>query len=177
MSPVSRRPGSGAGSLIALHTPHLARAVTDYTRVLGFTCQQHIPGLLAWLTHGPLELQLWACAAGGPAWTPAQHTVVVGDGQALYDSWHRAVHRCARTGLAGVHHPHAHRLSDGGPLLQAWGSREFSLTDVDGQRLHCIEWGIVPCGHQGPPQGQRSAYLEWLGEQLGEPDAGAGGIA
>lgn len=175
MSNVSRRPASGTGHLIALQTPHLARAVADYTRVLGFSCHQHIPGLLAWLSHGPLHLQLWACAAGGAVWTPAQHTVVVGDGQALYDSLYLAVNRRARTGLAGVNHPHAHRLSAGGPRPQAWGAREFTLTDVDGQQLHCIEWGVVPCGWQGPTHGQRSAYLEWLDEQLGEPDAGAEG--
>ena len=49
--------------LAHVRTPDLRRAVADYTGVLGFECRQHIPGVCALVTHGPLQVQLWACAA------------------------------------------------------------------------------------------------------------------
>ena len=96
-----------------LRTPDLPRAVADYTGVLGFECRQHIPGVLAVVVHGPLQLQLWACGARPgrwekpdprvPAWAPTRHSVVVRHIHALHASLRQAilcpvVSRCMRTG-------------------------------------------------------------------------------
>lgn len=130
----------------ALRTPHLARAVAEYVRVFGFICQQHIPGVLALLQHGPLHLHLWACA-GTPGrferpdetdltardFVPGQHSVVVTHIHALHASLRAAVQRAGAD--AAVHLPGA------GPQLQAWGAWEFALRDSDGHLIHCVDWG------------------------------------
>ncbi|MBV1733570.1 MAG: hypothetical protein KUA38_15125 [Hydrogenophaga sp.] len=80
----------------------LSRTLADHTGVSGFTCRQHLPGVLAHVAHGPLQLQLWACGAKPgrrekpdprePVWAPAQHRVVV-----LHPSPGRAI-ACPRPG-------------------------------------------------------------------------------
>ena len=130
-----------------LRSPDLPRAVADYTRCLGFSCVQHVPGALAVLQHGPLQLQLWACAAPPgrferlwpsdvPAarFAPVQCSVVVSGSEGLYASLLRAVR-------AGGLEPVA-RLPAGGPTVRPWGAREFELRDLHGNRIHCVDWGF-----------------------------------
>lgn len=135
-----------------LHTPDLARAVNDYTSVLGFTCRQHIPGVIALVEHGPLRLQLWACGAKpGPGerpdppprdWHPEQLSVAVCHIQALFASLRQSILRAVRTSVNGTRSLNVHRLPEGGPVLQPWGAWEFSFTDIDGHTVHCVDWGL-----------------------------------
>lgn len=130
-----------------LRTPDLGRAVADYTGCLGFECQQHIPGVLALLRHGPLRVQLWACAAAPGRWErpgpsdllgsdfePSQHSVVVPHIHALHTSLCQALQRAGADLDA--------RLPGVGPQLQPWGAWEFSLRVADGHCLHCVDWGV-----------------------------------
>lgn len=132
---------------VLLRTPDLPRAIADYTHRLGFGCWQHIPGVMALLLHGSLQVQLWACAA--PAgrferissadlhaerFAPGDHSVVVGCIEALYDSLERALRRAGACP--------ASRLSPGGALMRPWGAREFELRDLHGNRIHCVDWGV-----------------------------------
>ncbi|MDQ7746956.1 hypothetical protein [Hydrogenophaga pseudoflava] len=145
-----------------LRTPDLARALADYTGRLGFECLQHVPGALALLRHGPLQLQLWACAAPPgrferlrasdlPAarFAPAQQSVVVHRIETLYTSLRAALKAAGMDPLA--------RLSVGGPMLRPWGAREFELRDLHGNRIHCVDWGV--CAHD-PAQLARFDLLD-----------------
>lgn len=141
-----------------LHTPDLARAVNDYTSVLGFTCRQHIPGVIALVEHGPLRLQLWAFGAlPGPGerpdphpreWHPEQFSVAVCHIQALFVSLRQSILRAVRTGVGGSLSLNVHRLPEGAPVLQPWGAWEFSFKDIDGHTVHCVDWGL--CQRGGP---------------------------
>lgn len=145
-----------------LRTPDLVRAVADYTGRLGFECLQLVPGALALLRHGPLQLQLWACAAPpgrferlGPSdlpaarFVPAQQSVVVHRIEGLYASLRGALKLAGMDPLA--------RLSAGGPMLRPWGAREFELRDLHGNRIHCVDWGA--CAHD-PAQLARFELLD-----------------
>lgn len=166
-----------------LRTPNLQHALADYTDVLGFECQQHIPGVFALLVHGPLRLQLWAYSAQPGRWekpdprqrdwAPRHHSVVVREIHALHASLQSAILKPVRTALSGSRALHAHRLPDNVPTLQPWGSWEFAFEDVDGQTIHCVDWGVYQpepdallqrnTGSQDP---QRQAWLD-------KPQAGA----
>lgn len=132
---------------VLLRTPDLPRAVADYTARLGFACCQHIAGVMALLRHGPLQVQLWACAAPAgrferlsgadlPAtrFMPGDHSVVVSRIEVLYASLQGALR------AAGV--DPGCRLSEGGALVRPWGAREFELRDLNGNRIHCVDWGV-----------------------------------
>jgi hypothetical protein len=124
-----------------LCTPDLARAVADYTGVFRFECRQYIPGVLALLAHGPLQLQLWACGAPPGRWerpdpsartfAPGHHSVVVAHIHALHASLRRVLPAA-----------HAHRMTAEGPVLQPWGAWEFAFSDGDGHHIHCVDWGV-----------------------------------
>ena len=146
----------------ALRTPDLARALADYTGRLGFECLQHIPGALAFVRHGPLQLQLWACAAPPgrferlassdvpvARFVPGQQSVVVHRIEALYASLRDALKSAGMNPLA--------RLSEGGPMVRPWGAREFELRDLHGNRIHCVDWGV--CAHD-PAQLARFDLLD-----------------
>lgn len=143
-----------------VRTPDLARAVADYTQVLGFACPQQIPGVWALLELGPLRLQLWACGARPGRWEratpgergflPARHRLTVEHIHALHAHLRRAVQRPCRSGIAGCEAPHAGRLPTAGPQLQPWGAWEFELTDVDGNVLHLIDWSVWRPGAAAP---------------------------
>lgn len=130
-----------AAMSVVVRTPGLARAVDDYRCVFRFECQQHIPGVLALLAHGPLRLQLWACGAQPGRWeqpdprdrpfAPAHHSVVVQHIHALHASLRRVLPPA-----------HAHRVPIEGPVLQPWGAWEFAFTDGDGHQIHCVDWGV-----------------------------------
>lgn len=147
-------------SSTVVKTPNLPRALADYTQVLGFTCQQHIPGVFALLSHGSLSLQLWGCGARpgrGEQPDPVEHLywsghhrVTVSGIHALHASLRRSLLRPVRTGLAGPVALYAdqleQRLGAHGPRLQPWKAWECRLTDVDGNVLHLIDWS--PCHPQ-----------------------------
>lgn len=127
-----------------IRTPDIRRAVADYTGRLGFTCRQHIPGVLAILDHGPLSLQLWAFGARPGRWekpdprqpgfAPEHHSIAVHHIHALHASLQRAASRSPVSG-----HP---RVEIAKPVLQPWGAWEFSFQDMDGHVLHCVDWGL-----------------------------------
>jgi hypothetical protein len=127
-----------------IRTPDLGRALADYTGRFGFTCRQHIPGVLAILDHGPLALQLWACGAPPgrweqadprqPAFAPEHHSIAVHHIHALHASLRRAVSRAPADPTLRV------EIAD--PRLKAWGAWEFSFQDLDGHVLHCVDWGL-----------------------------------
>jgi len=151
-----------------LRTPELSRAVADYTRVLGFECRQYIPGVLALVEHGPLQLQLWACAAQpgrfekpdpcDPVFVPQHHSVVVTHIHALHASLWAAARRHVRTRIAGATYLHTGRVAAEGPRLQPWGAWEFAFHDIDGHVLRCVDWGLF--SHPQVGQSQGSGRLE-----------------
>jgi len=153
-----------------VRTPDLSRTLADYTGVLGFSCRQHIPGVLALVAHGPLQLQLWARGAQPGrwempdprelAWTPARHSVRVRHIHALHASVCQAILRPVRTGVSGGRPVHAHRLPAAAPALQPWGAWEFAFVDIDGQVIHCVDWTVrqpSPDGALANPHTGRNA--------------------
>lgn len=146
---------------VVVRTPDLARAVADYREVLRFECRQHIPGVLALLAHGPLQLQLWACAARpgrheqpdphARPFVPGHHSVVVEHIHAL----HASLRRVLPPGLT-------HRVPAQGPVLQPWGAWEFGFIDGDGHQIHCVDWGAW---RPGPAQVQ-GLNMDGLDEDL-----------
>lgn len=127
-----------------IRTPDLQRALADYTGRLGFTCRQHIPGVLALLDHGPLALQIWATGAKPgrwekpdprqPAFAPEHHSIAVHHIHALHASMRRAA--------AQAEVPTQRRLELARPRLQPWGAWEFCFHDIDGHVVHCVDWGL-----------------------------------
>lgn len=159
---------------IVLRTPDLPRALADYTGRLGFECLQHIPGALAMVRHGPLQLQLWACAATPGRFerltpsdvpvgrfAPGQQSIVVSRIEHLYASLRAALKRAGMNPLS--------RLSAGGPVMRPWGAREFELRDLHGNRIHCVDWGV--CSHDPA----RLAAFDLLGDLVADDDQREGG--
>jgi len=128
-----------------LRTPDLKRSLADYTGVLGFTCRQHIPGVLTLLDHGPLTLQIWGCGAEPGRWeksdrparafAPEHHSAAVNHIHALHASLRRAALRVSPAS--------ALRVDADGPRLQPWGAWEFAFQDIDGNVLHCVDWCLT----------------------------------
>ncbi|WP_066272997.1 hypothetical protein [Hydrogenophaga palleronii] len=151
-----------------VRTPDLHRAVADYTTVLGFACRQHIHGVFALVVHGPLQVQLWACAARPGRWerptpgdrgfVPGHHRVEVPRIHVLHASLRAAVLRPWRCGQGACKPAHALQFEGEVPRWQPWGAWELSLTDVDGNVLQLIDraacWPDVP-GQQQPGAQQR----------------------
>lgn len=146
-----------------VRTPDLGRSVADYTGVLGFECQQIVPGVVALVAHGSLQLQLWACGATPGRWErrgpgegvfePCHVSVPVTRIHTLYASLRRSVTREIRTDLGGRHCVHGNRLCACGPQPQAWGAWEFAFRDLDGNMIHCVDWMLPGAtGAQHPKQ-------------------------
>ena len=116
-----------------LRTPQLAQAIVFWQDVAGFALKQHIPGVVAILVQGALQLQLWQVARGS-IFKAGSHRVAVQDAFAT----HRAMARLGRSSLSGE------------PQMQCWGAWEFSVTDLDGNRLHLAQWAAnrLPEGDQ-----------------------------
>lgn len=158
---------------LVLRTPDLPRALADYTGRLGFECLQHIPGALAMVRHGPLQLQLWACAATPgrferlalsdlpvSRFAPCQQSIVIPRIERLYASLRAALTRAGMNPLA--------RLSAGGPAMRPWGAREFELRDLHDNRIHCVDWGV--CSHDPA----RLAAFDLLADLVADDDLQAG---
>lgn len=134
---------------VNLRTPDLQRAWADYTQVLGFDGQQHVPGVFARLTHGSLCVQLWAFGArpgrweqptpGETAFAPGHHRVEVVGLHALHASLRSVLLRPCRTRLAGRTLLHAQRLGSDTPQWMDWRAWESTLLDADGHVLHLID--------------------------------------
>ena len=116
-----------------LRTPQLAQAIVFWQDVAGFALKQHIPGVVAILVQGTTQLQLWQMAREA-TFKPKYHRVAVEDVFAM----HRAMARLGRSSLSGE------------PQMQCWGAWEFSVTDLDGNRLHLAQWAAnrLPAGDQ-----------------------------
>ena len=106
-----------------LRTPQLAHAIEFWQDVAGFQLKRHIPGVVAILAQGATQLQLWRVARGS-IFKAGSHRVAVQDAFAT----HRAMARLGRSSLSGE------------PQMQCWGAWEFSVTDLDGNRLHLAQW-------------------------------------
>jgi len=153
---------------VNVRTPCLARAVADYTQVLGFECLQQVPGVCARLVHGPLCVQLWACGAAPGRWErvsaqlkpfePGRHRVEIVGIHRLHERLRRALLAPGRTSLAGRTALYGHRLDAATPQWQPWGAWEACVEDVDGNVLHLIDraaWRPDPAWHS-PHSAQRT---------------------
>ena len=107
----------------SLRTPQLLQAIDFWQYVMGFELKHHIPGVLAILVKSATQLQVGQVARDG-VFKAGSHRVAVQDVFAM----HRAMARFGRGSLSGE------------PQLQCWGAWEFSVTDVDGNRLRLAQW-------------------------------------
>ena len=127
-----------------IRTPDLQRALADYTGRLGFTCRQHIPGVLALLDHGPLALQLWASAPSrGAGKSPIRANLPLRPNTTAspFTTSTRCTPACAARPRPGGGRTDAALNSPGpGCSLGAPGSSVFS--DIDGHVVHCVDWGV-----------------------------------
>lgn len=108
----------------ALCTANLERLLAWY-RELGFRVIQEVRGVLAFIGHGPVRLQLWQRAG------PPRHECFIrldGPGANVFDV-HAALAQHARRALG-----------EAAPRLRAWGAWEFSLTDIEGNRVVFVQW-------------------------------------
>lgn len=116
--------GDGNEGGLSLPIPALSAALQDWQQNLGFTLQQHIPGVWALLACGGLRVQLWQQLADQPLMQPVHLRVVVRDVFHLYSrlDYQASTRRC------------------GAPQRTPLGSWEFSLVDRDGNSLQLVEW-------------------------------------
>lgn len=108
----------------AVCTPNLARLLAWY-RELGFRVSQEVRGVLAFIEQGPVRLQLWQRAG------QLQRECFIridGRGASVFDIHAALAQRDRRA------------LGEGAPRLRAWGAWEFSLTDIEGNRLVFVQW-------------------------------------
>ena len=111
----------------ALHTGDLRGLLRDYCGALGFAPVQYVPGVFALCALGSARLQLWQRAGWQP---PAR-------GQAL-----RVTVAAGVFGLYARMAPAARGRLVGPPALEPWGAWEFTLHDVQGNRLTFVEWAV-----------------------------------
>lgn len=107
-------------------TARLARLLPYYRDVLGFEVVQHVPGVVAFLESGGLELQLWQ----RNDWQGHAFCVVRLDG--LHADIRRLHAAFLRRAPAALMEPK--------PILQAWDSWEFGLVDCEGNQLVFEQW-------------------------------------
>jgi hypothetical protein len=109
-----------------LRTPCLARLTAFYRDAIGFQVAQHIPGVVSLLRHGAFRLQLWQSAQG-----PAACCIPLDRQEVCIFQLHARIARQAR-GLLG----------EAWPQLKPWGAWEFSLVDIEGNRLAFVQWAV-----------------------------------
>jgi hypothetical protein len=110
-----------------LCTTNLARLLAHYRDELGFDVVQQIPGVVAFIRNGPASLQLWQRASG-----------IARDCRIRLDGQDANVFRL-HARLA----QHARRaLGEDAPMLRPWGAWEFSLIDIEGNRLTFVQWVV-----------------------------------
>ena len=128
-----------------LRTPDLRRTAAYYQRVFGFSLAQEIPGVLALLRHGEVQLQLWQAAMAGPQDCRIQ---IDGTTGSIFDC-HARMARTARAWIGAA------------PVLKPWGAWEFSVTDADGNRLVFVQWAAplppMDDGQLRPVDGRQNA--------------------
>lgn len=109
----------------AVCTPNLAQLLAYYRDQLGFQVIQEVRGVLAFIQHGPVRLQLWQRA--GKFQGDCRIRL---DGQdANVFQVHARLAQHARSALG-----------EEAPRLRPWGAWEFSLTDIEGNRLIFVQW-------------------------------------
>lgn len=119
---------------------NLGMLVAHYRDTLKFTVVQEVRGVVAFVTHGPVRLQLWQ--SGGQ--TPCDCRVQLdGRGANLFQV-HASLARHARAALA-----------EQSPQLKPWGAWEFSLVDSEGNRLIFVQWAINSVFGQAPEDASR----------------------
>lgn len=114
-----------------LRTARLARTLALYRDGLGFTVAQHIPGVLALLRHGAVQIQLWQ---HGTLPQPECCRVALDGLPVDIFACHAQLARSARPWL------------DVAPRLQPWGAWEFCLLDSEGNRLIFTQWATTVHG-------------------------------
>jgi len=111
----------------ALCTANLAQLLAHYRDEWGFEVVQHVPGVVAFVRHGPVSLQLWQRAGRFQ-----RDCRIRLDGQdANVFQVHARLARQARRALG-----------EEAPQLRPWGAWEFSLTDIEGNRLIFVQWAV-----------------------------------
>jgi catechol-2,3-dioxygenase len=119
---------------------NLARLAAYYRDVLKFTIVQEVRGVVAYVAHGPVRLQLWQSASK----TQGGCRVHLSGRNADLFQIHASLARHAREAL----------LEDS-PQLKPWGSWEFSLMDSAGNRLTFVQWAISSVFGQVPDSSDR----------------------
>lgn len=114
-----------AMSIPAICTPDLTRLLAYYRDGLGFQVCQEVRGVLALIEQGAVRLQLWQRA--GKFQGDCRIRL---DGQ---DANVFQVHARLAQHARGA-------LGEAAPRLRPWGAWEFSLTDVEGNRLIFVQW-------------------------------------
>lgn len=129
-----------------LRTADLRRLTAFYCHAMDFRLLQEVPGVLAYMAHGPVRMQLWQSAG-----------VVRDTCRITLDGPEENVFQIYRR-LSGSARALLHESA---PRLKPWGAWEFALTDIDGNRLMFVQWGrkIVPAqtaprspDHRSPSQ-------------------------
>jgi hypothetical protein len=106
---------------------NLGLLVKHYRDVLKFAVVQEVRGVVAFVKHGPVCLQLWQ--SGGK--TRGDCRVQLNGRGANLFQLHVSLARHARAALV-----------EESPQLKPWGAWEFSLIDSEGNRLIFMQWAI-----------------------------------
>jgi hypothetical protein len=116
-----------AMSVPVICTPNLSHLLAHYRDELGFRVIQEVRGVLAFIQHGPVRLQLWQRAGK----LPADCRIQLDGHEASAFQVHAMLARHARGAL-----------NEEAPGLRPWGAWEFSLTDAEGNRLLFVQWVV-----------------------------------
>lgn len=111
----------------AVCTPNLMQLLAYYRDQLGFQVIQEVRGVLAFVQHGPVRLQLWQRAG---QFRRDFRIRLDGQGCNVFQ-----VHARLAQHARGA-------LGEDAPRLRPWGAWEFSLTDIEGNRLIFVQWVV-----------------------------------
>lgn len=116
-----------AMSVPAVCTPNLTQLLAYYRDQLGFQVIQEVRGVLAFVQHGPVRLQLWQWAGK----FQGDRRIRLDGQDANVFQVHASLAQRARSALG-----------EDAPSLRPWGAWEFSLIDVEGNRLIFVQWVV-----------------------------------
>jgi hypothetical protein len=106
-----------------VHARSLVRLLGYYRNVLRFDLLQEVPGVVAVVSKGPLQLQLWQSPAGAPR----ACTIPIRKRHGIFDVF-ADLAKVARSAFV-----------DECPRLVPWGAWEFSMCDAEGNVLTFTE--------------------------------------